>query len=156
MLLSNFIHRRQQRESDCLVACADMVLTYLGIPLGYERLAKRLRAGRAFTPFSHLRYLEALGLPITLSEQGDVSLFAPNIEVGLPVIVGVQTLNWAHWGGEVTRHAVVVVGIDQAHGVIYINDPFFANAPIEMPLLTFETGWEELDRYYAVIGLTPP
>ena len=156
MLLSNFRHSRQRRESDCLVACAEMVLTYLGIPLGYERLAKRLRAGRSFTSFSHLRYLAALGLSITLSEQGDLSIFAPHLEVGLPVIVGVKTLNWAHWGGEVTRHAVVVVGIDQAHGVIYINDPFFATAPVEMPLLTFETGWEELDRRYAVIGLAPP
>ncbi|MCE7981616.1 MAG: hypothetical protein DYG89_10510 [Caldilinea sp. CFX5] len=28
MLLSNFRHRQQQYESDCLVACAEMVLTY--------------------------------------------------------------------------------------------------------------------------------
>src|SRR5262245_15867054 len=156
MLLSNFAHRRQQRESDCLAACAEMVLTYLEIPIGYQRLAKQLRAGPAFTPFGHLRYLGALGLSITLGEQGDVSIFEPNLEVGLPVIVGVKTLNWGHWGGEVTRHAVVVVGIDQEHGVIYIHDPFFADAPIEMPLLTFETGWEELDRCYAIISLTPP
>jgi hypothetical protein len=133
-----------------------MVLTYLGIPIGYQRLAKRLRAGASFTPFGNLRYLDALGLSITLGEQGDLSIFELNIEVGLPVMVGVKTLNWGHWGGEVTRHAVVVVGIDQEHGVIYLNDPFFAAAPIEMPLLTFETGWEELDRRYAIIGLTPP
>lgn len=98
MLLSNFTHRRQRRESDCLVACADMVLTYLGILLGYERVAKRLRAGIAFTPFGNLRYLDALGLFITLAEQGDLPVFEPNLELGLPVIVGVKTLNWEHWG----------------------------------------------------------
>lgn len=155
MRLSNFRHRQQRHESDCLVACCQMVLEYLGIPLRYERLAKRLRAGSAFTPFGHLRYLETLGLSLTLGEQGDLSIFAPTLELGLPVIVGVQTLTWAHWQGEVTRHAVVVVGIDQAQGVIYINDPFFPNAPIEMPLLNFEIGWEEKDREYGVIRLAP-
>jgi hypothetical protein len=90
------------------------------------------------------------------SKQGDVSLFERYLEWGLPVIVGVKTLEWQHWGGEVTRHAVVVVGIDRANNLIYINDPFFADAPIAMPLLRFEIGWEELDRQYAVIALAPP
>ena len=97
MLLSNFRHRQQQHESDCLVACAEMVLSYLGIQISYERLAKRLRAGPSFTPFGHLRYLETLGLSVTLGEQGYLSIFEPNIEMGLPiVVVGVQTLTWSH------------------------------------------------------------
>ena len=156
MLLSSFRHRRQQRESDCLVACADMALNHLGIQLDYQRLAKLLRAQPSFTPFSNLRYLQSLGLFVTIGQLGDLSLFEPNLEVGLPVIVGVKTLNWPHWGGEVTRHAVVVVGIDRTNGVIYLNDPFFADAPIELSLLRFETGWIEGDGYYAVIGLAPP
>jgi ABC-type bacteriocin/lantibiotic exporter with double-glycine peptidase domain len=156
MLLSNFTHRQQRRESDCLIACAEMVLNYLGIPLSHERLARLLRAGAAFTPFTNLRYLASLGLSITLGEHGDLSIFEPNLELGLPVVVGVQTLLWGHWQGEVTRHAVVVVGIDREHGVIYINDPFFPHAPIEMSLLRFEIGWQEKDREYAIIGLTSP
>jgi hypothetical protein len=133
-----------------------MALTYLGIQLDYQRLAKLLRAQPAFTPFSNLRYLQALGLFITMGQWGDLSLFEANLELGLPVIVGVKTLNWPHWGDEITRHAVVVVGIDRTNGVIYINDPFFADAPIELSLLRFETGWIEGDGYYAVIGLAPP
>jgi hypothetical protein len=74
----------------------------------------------------------------------------------LPVIVGVKPLTWPHWGGEVTRHAVVVVGMDQEQGVVYVHDPFFAESPVEMEVLPFETGWEALDRRYAVIGLAPP
>jgi hypothetical protein len=66
MLLSNFTHKRQRRESDCLVACAEMVLNY--IPLNYTRLAKLLRAGPSFTPFTNLRYLAALRLAITFGE----------------------------------------------------------------------------------------
>lgn len=155
MLLSSFRHRQQQYESDCLVACAEMVLNYLGIEISYPQLARKLRAGSSFTPFGHLRYLESLGLFITMGEQGDLALFEPTLELGLPVIVGVQTLTWEHWQGEVTQHAVVVVGIDQANNLIYIHDPFFAHAPIEMPLLNFQIGWEEKDREYASIGLAP-
>jgi ABC-type bacteriocin/lantibiotic exporter with double-glycine peptidase domain len=156
MLLSNFAHRRQRRESDCLVACADMVLNHLGIQLGYQRLAKLLRAGPSFTPFSNLRFLASLRLSITLGEQGDVSLFAPYLDLGLPIVVGVKTLGWQHWGNEVTEHAVVVVGIDQAQNKIYIHDPFFSEAPIEMSLIAFEAGWIEGEGYYAIIGLAPP
>jgi ABC-type bacteriocin/lantibiotic exporter with double-glycine peptidase domain len=156
MLLSNFAHRRQQRESDCLVACAEMVLNHIGIQLEYNRLAKLLRAGPSFTPFSNLRYLASLGLSITIGKDSDLSLFEQYIEVGLPVVVAVRTINWPHWGQEVTEHAVVVVGIDRNNDVIFINDPFFADTLIEMELLRFETGWEELDRRYAVIGLAPP
>jgi ABC-type bacteriocin/lantibiotic exporter with double-glycine peptidase domain len=156
MLLSNFAHRRQQRESDCLVACADMALNHLGIQFSYKRLAKLLRAGPSYTPFGNLRYLEPLGLSVTLGQHGALSIFAPNIEVGLPVLVRVKTIGWPHWGQEITEHAVVVVGIDQSQGVIYINDPFFAEVPIQLSLLRFEIGWIEGDGYYAVIGLTPP
>lgn len=156
MLLSNFAHRRQQHESDCLVACTDMVLNHLGLQIGYSRLAKLLRVGPSFTPFTHLRYLESLRLSIYIANHGDVSIFEPNLLIGLPVMVRVTTVNWRHWEGEITEHAVVVVGIDQSNDVIYIHDPFFAEAPIEMSLIEFETGWIEGDGYYAVIGLAPP
>ena len=155
MLLSNFVHRRQQRESDCLVACAEMVLNHLGIQVRYQRLAKLLRAGPSFTPFSNLRYLGSLRLSVTIRKHGDLSIFAPIIELGLPVVVRVQTIGWPHWGKEITEHAVVVAGIDQSQGLIYIHDPFFAEAPIELTLLRFETGWIEGDGYYAIIGLAP-
>lgn len=156
MLLSNFIHQQQRRESDCLVACAKIVLDYLGIQIDYERVAKLLRAGPSFTPFGNLRYLESLGLSVTFDAQGNISSFESNIELGLPVIVGVTTLAWDHWQGEVTNHAVVVVGIDRASGLIYLNDPFFPNAPLEMSLLRFEIGWQEKDHECGIIALAPP
>ncbi len=152
MLLSNFAHRRQRRESDCLVACAAMVLSHLGIQIGYQRLAKILRAQPFFTPFGHLRFLRSLGLTVTI-EQGAPVAFAPYIEMGLPVLVSVRTLYWAHWGDEVTEHTVIVVGLDETNDVIYIHDPFFPDAPIEMSLISFEIGWEEKGRQYAVIAL---
>lgn len=156
MLLSQFTHRRQRQQSDCLVACADMVLHHLGIQLAYTRLRKLLHAGPEFTPFSHLRYLERLGLFVLRGEQGELSLLETYLALGLPVIVGVRTLYWRHWRDLITEHAVVVVGIDRQQDLVYIHDPFFAEAPIELTVTEFEAGWIEGEGQYAVIGLTPP
>jgi hypothetical protein len=132
------------------------VLDYLGVSVEEDRLQRILGTTEDGTPFPNIERLQALGLFVTYGKDGDLSIFEDNIEVGLPVVVGVKTFTWPHWDGEVTQHAVVVVGIDRARGVIYIHDPFFAQAPIEMELVPFEAGWEELDRQYAVIGLAPP
>ena len=156
MLLSNFTHRRQQRESDCLVACAAMITAYLGIQADYDKLAKIVRSRWFGTPFGHIRYLDSLGLSVVHGYHGDIDLFARNIEIGLPVLVNVQTIGWPHWQGEVTYHAVVVLGCDQTGEVIYIHDPFFTEAPIELNLTQFMIGWQEQNRQYAVVALTPP
>lgn len=154
MLLLGIKHRPQQ-QADCLAACATMVLEYLGVAVDEKHLRRTLGTTPEGTPFPNIARLQALGLSLQYNKQGDLAIFEHYLEIGLPVIVGVKTLEWQHWEGEVTRHAVIVVGIDQANNLIYINDPFFAEAPIAMPILRFEIGWEELDRQYAVIGLAP-
>ena len=69
------------------------------------------------------------------------------------MLVNVDTRGWGYWEGQGTDHVVVVTGIDIDEGVIYVNDPFFSDAPQEVPLIEFETGWEEKRRQYAVISL---
>ena len=156
MLLLNFTHRRQRFEHDCLVACAEMALHQLGLQIDYPRLAKLLQAGPYFTPFNHLTNLASLRLSVTIGQNAETSLFETYLDVGLPVIVGVTTLGWQHWRNEVTQHAVVVVGIDCSSDRTYVNDPFFADGPIEMSLVEFEIGWIEKGQEYAVIGLVEP
>jgi ABC-type bacteriocin/lantibiotic exporter with double-glycine peptidase domain len=133
-----------------------MVLEYLGMSIEENRLRQILRTTDAGTPFPNIERLSELGLFVNYGKQGDLSLFEHSVDLGLPVIVAVETLGWQHWGDEVTSHAVVVVGIDQPNGLIYLHDPFFANAPIEMQLLEFEVGWDEKRRQYAAISLAPP
>jgi ABC-type bacteriocin/lantibiotic exporter with double-glycine peptidase domain len=133
-----------------------MVLDYLGVSVDEARLRRRLGTTEDGTPFSNIERLQALGLFIHYAKHGDLSIFEHYLELGLPVIVGVETLGWQHWGNEVTRHAVVVVGLNRENGVVYIHDPFFAQAPIEMSLIEFEAGWIEGEGDYAVIGLAPP
>jgi len=152
VLLLGLRHQRQQ-QADCLAACAAMVLEYLGVSVEEERLRRILGTTADGTPFPNIERLSALGLVVDYGREGDFERFERSIESGLPVIVAVETLGWRHWGGEITSHAVVVVGIDQANDRIYVHDPFFADAPIEMGLLEFAVGWEEKRRQYAVIGL---
>lgn len=156
MLLLGIRPRRQQLQADCLVTCAAMVLDYLGVTVEESRLRRILGTTEQGTPFPNITRLQTLGLFVIYGKNGDPAIFERYLEIGLPVVVGVKTLTWTHWEGRVTQHAVVVLGIDRENESIYINDPSFAEASLGMPLLNFEIGWEELDRQYAVISLTPP
>lgn len=155
MQLSNFVHKPQRHESDCLVACAEMTLAYLQIPTSYEQLGRLLQARPFGTPFGNIKNIEALGLHVTINYNGDAALIEHCIGLGLPVLVNVQTADWPHWQGESTYHAVLVVGIDHQHSMIYIHDPYFTEVPISLPLNQFLIGWEEQNRQFAVISLAP-
>ena len=153
MLLSSFANRRQQDESDCLVACCAMVLDYLQVSIRYARLARILQTQWFGTPFGNVRLLESLGLNILIDYHGDLDVFLKYIETGLPVLVNVNTTGWDYWNGEDTDHAVVVVGIEPDREIIYVNDPFFEEAPQKLTLNEFEPGWVARRRQYAVIAL---
>ena len=66
----------------------------------------------------------------------------------------VRTWTLLHWQEVDTNHAVVVVGIDSDNETIYIHDPFFGQAPLALSFDEIEPAWIEMDRRYAVIGLT--
>lgn len=153
MLLLGLKHNRQQRESDCLIACCTMVLTYLQIPTGYDRLARLLDLQEFGAFFSRLRNLSALGLMVQIGDNASLTVFEQFIDLGLPVIVPVRTWTLLYWEMFDTDHAIVVVGIDIANELIYVHDPFFAEAPIAVSFDEFEPAWTEMGRRYAVIGL---
>lgn len=92
MLLSDFIHKPQQHESDCLVACIEMILNYLHVPVSYNQLTKLLQTRWFGTTFGNVRYLASLGLSVTLGVNGDLDIFERHIELGLPILVNVRTL----------------------------------------------------------------
>src|SRR5262245_46453790 len=79
-----------------------MVLDYLGVTVEEKRLRQRLGTTAEGTPFPHITRLQALGLFLQYDKNGDLSIFERFLASGLPVIVGVKTLAWQHWGGEVT------------------------------------------------------
>lgn len=154
MLLLGIKHSRQQREADCLVACCIMVLDYLQASIGYEQLIRLLNVQAFGAFFSRIHNLEALGFVVQSGREASLDIFAQFLELGLPVIVPVNTWSLLHWEGLKTNHALVVVGIDIANETIFIHDPFFGDAPLDLSFNEFEPAWIEQDSRYAVIALS--
>lgn len=67
MPLLSVSHQQQKQQSDCLAACASMVLEYLHIHVGYARLLLLLRVGSIGTAFGNLVGLTTLGVSYSSS-----------------------------------------------------------------------------------------
>lgn len=65
---------RQRQQADCLVACAAMVLDYLGIAPTYEWLLRLLGTAEPGTPFSNLERLRTLKLFVRCELYGTLTL----------------------------------------------------------------------------------
>jgi ABC-type bacteriocin/lantibiotic exporter with double-glycine peptidase domain len=151
VLLNNVQHWRQQHEDDCLIACAQMVLSYLGIERDEEWLWRRLTVG-SVTPFPQLSNLaDTLGLVIEVHTGGRLEQFGPSIASGLPVIVTVDADDPQYWP-YVRHHAVVVVGFDDQH--VFVHDPAQPAGPLAVDIGTFLLAWSRRDFQYSVIRLT--
>lgn len=146
-------HRRQQRESDCLAACAAMMLGAIGIDVPYQRLLSTLEVQTWGTRYSNIQFLERLHLDIRIDYRQGVleDLFAA-IDTGYPPAVFLETSELPYWQAP-SRHAVVVVGYDDES--FYVNDPFFEQAPQTVSHGDLELAWIEADQFYAVITHRP-
>lgn len=144
-------HQQQRQQSDCLAACASMVLEYLHIRVEYKRLLRLLRVGPIGTAFGNLAELHRLGVSVLIDNgtSADVRQFLAS---GLPVIVFLDTAELAYWEYEHTDHAVVVIGMDEE--TVRLNDPEFREAPQVCSIGEFELAWLEKDNLFAVIFLT--
>lgn len=142
-------HIEQQSESDCLAACAAMVLAFLDFHVSYSRLLTILDIHPWGTPHRNIRKLTELfpGLRVTYKQGEPLDLFQL-VDSGCPVIVFVWTGDLPYWKEE-TWHAVVIVGYDE--GSFYVNDPAYSNAPQPVLHGDLELGWIAYDSYYAVI-----
>lgn len=151
MLLNNFSYWPQRHEDECLVACCKMVLDYLGIAKSEAWLWQRLSAGEV-TPFPNVETLaDELGLSVEVGFwQDDLTLFAPYLESGLPVLVAVDADVAEAWP-YFDNHAVVVIGFDDTH--VYLHDPSQAETPFLIDAETFLLVWSRRDYEYAVIRL---
>lgn len=83
-------HYPQRQQSECLAACAAMVLDFLQIPFQYNHLIQLLRIGIAGASFRNVHFLRTLGVQISI-ERGDVNVLRDAIQRGLAPIVFVAT-----------------------------------------------------------------
>jgi len=124
-----------------------MVLDYLGAAVPYADLLKLLRIRSFGAPAGNIHQLERLSLSVSyrVTNMGGLEELLTS---GQPVIVFVRTGELPYWNYQTDR-ALVAVGFDE--NSIFVNDPYFADAPIVVPRGDFELAWLERDYYYAVI-----
>ncbi|MEM7534699.1 MAG: cysteine peptidase family C39 domain-containing protein [Chloroflexota bacterium] len=147
-------HHPQKYQSDCLPACAWMILTHFGINIRYRRLMRTLRAGEDGTPFHNLELLtqfkKSIQVKVGYEYIDPMGLVENYVTSGLPIVVAVDTEYLPYWD-ESTAHAVVVAGIDSTRISLY--DPWFDEAPKTVERVQFESTWLERDYLYGVIQI---
>jgi len=142
-------HRKQEQASDCLAACAAMVLAYLGRPTDYAHLLNVLDIGPLGTLRRNVLRLTRLGLDVIYRE-ATLAIVAEYLQAGRPVIAFVDTAELAYWK-TATNHAVVILGLDSEH--VIINDPAFDTTPHYIPREEFELAWLNCDNACAIVSL---
>lgn len=146
-LLTVPLHRMQQ-GADCLAACAAMALNYIGRPMAYAELLRVLGVGEFGMPASRIARLAGRAVAVEYGE-GTWEMLEAFIDDDQPVIVLVRTGELPYWQGVDTFHSVVIVGYDQTH--VFVNDPYFDDAPKAVTRGDFLLAWLEMGYRYAVI-----
>ena len=142
-ILLSVPHIAQQYRGDCLAACVQMVLMYMGRSVAYKRLLKLLRIDfRRGTLASNIRRLERLNLEV-IYQQGTFEKLCEHLEQDQPCIAFVYTGELPYWSAGVD-HAVVVTGLDNQN--IYVNDPAFLSGPLVVDRGEFDLAWLEWDE----------
>ena len=113
--------------------------------------------GYGITDAGALALLEAAGIPAEL-ETGDMGSLEQALEDGKGVMLFIDS--GEIWYGESSEdnasdHAVVVTGIDEEAGVVYLSDPGNPNGNIEtVPIAVFEDAWA--DSGYSMVVCDEP
>ncbi|GIK58589.1 MAG: hypothetical protein BroJett015_42520 [Chloroflexota bacterium] len=126
-----------------------MVLDYLGIQVAYGRLLKLLKIETFGASAYNLNYLSSLGVTATIDIR-DMTVLRQLLQAGSPLITLVRTGELSYWSQN-TNHVVVVIGYED--DAVFINDPAFAQAPIQVSIVKFERAWLAFD--YLSIVLSP-
>ena len=142
------LHKMSQR-ADCLAACASMVLDCIGHSVAYTDLLYLLEIGPFGTPAQRITQLARWNVDVEYDE-GTLERVRAFLDYDQPVIVLVRTHEFPYWRGLDVYHSVVVVGYDKDH--IYVNDPYFDDAPKMVAIGDFVLAWQEMSYRYAVIS----
>ncbi len=85
---------------------------------------------------------------IVIHKQGNWEELQEHLANNRPCIAFVKTIELPYWE-EASDHAVVVIGLDDKY--IYLNDPAFDTAPMQVSRGDFDLAWLGRDETYAVL-----
>ncbi len=130
------------------MACAAMVLNHIGVTVNYRQLVHTLAIVPGVGAGSfNIQHLEKLGVSVAY-QQGTIADLRTRLRSNQPCIAFVDTGQLPYWN-ESANHALVVVGLDEDH--VYVHDPEFPIAPLQVSIGDFDLAWLEHDEMYAVI-----
>jgi predicted double-glycine peptidase len=124
-----------------------MPLNFVDVVVPYQRLLRILNIQSFGTPARNLYRLSQLGVEVIYRE-GAMSILEDIIGNGRPCIALVRT-EFLHYWTYSTDHAVVVVGIENDN--VFLNDPAFAEHPMQVTKLEFELAWMEFNYRYCTV-----
>lgn len=151
MILLNVSHRNQRQPADCLASCAAMVLDYLKLNVDYDELLSQFETRYFGAPFSNIHKLESIGLSVATGEWGGLEIINSCLNLGLPVLVNVQTGELKSYWKREASHVVLVVGLDETE--IIIHDPAFDDPAKRIAVDEFMLAWDEQYQRYGIIAL---
>lgn len=145
-------HFKQELQASCVAAAARMLLDYHGIiGVSEAELRRILKTKPRGTHLFNLLFLKdekRWCLEVEISKGSPNELFAAISIHKIPVIVFVNTASLPHWD-EMAYHVVLVVGYDEES--VIINDPFFDEKEIQIPIENFIKAWGKNDNYMVLI-----
>jgi len=141
-------HRPQEENVGCLAACAQMVLSHLGITATQRQLNRLFDLKEAGALLSNIDRAHSFGVRV-IRKSGTEQDIKFAIDQGIPPILFVSTGQLQTYWQDDVQHAVLVIGYDDTY--LYLNDPAFPDAPKQVPLDEVMLAWLEFDYVYALI-----
>ncbi|MGE0140992.1 MAG: C39 family peptidase [Ilumatobacteraceae bacterium] len=151
-------HQAQVGPNDCLPTSVAMVLTEVTgaeVPQGdLVDLANEMEllGPDGMTLDGGVQLLEHYGVDAEV-ETGSLEDLRVMLDEGRPIIIGLDSDDLYGTGDSpfaddmVAGHAVVITGIDDEAGLVYINDPGFPDgAGVAIPIEQFEDAWTDADH----------
>ena len=139
----NVPHYEQELDYSCLPACVRMVMAYYGQEKTESELRTLLKTRPGGTsPVQVMLRLPEMGFEATI-QMASKPVLQAYLEAGQPVIVHVWTELLPHWQGGLI-HALTI--LEWSDSSVVVNDPAFAEAPIDIPTDIFLRAWAATDH----------
>jgi len=149
-------HYRQTNpgnRNSCVPAAVRIVFAYQGVHIEEAAVCDLLQTDETGTSLADLDTLLAQSFPhcYVRVESSSLDSLRQSLQDGIPPIVIVNTASLQSYWQRECVHALVVVGIEEQ--AVFVNDPFFDDAPKQIPTAEFLAAWGVYGQFTIIIVL---